>query len=134
MRAIRHISKKVRGSQRMKKAHSRNTRARTHRHRYKCLWIFLQVLLLVTIVARAFAADPPSANVPTLLLGSAWYPEQWPESRWDKDLALMEAAHMHVGRVGEFAWSRMEPGEGHYDLDWLDRAVRLAEKHHIAVV
>ena len=46
----------------------------------------------------------------------------------------MEQAHFSVIRVGEFAWSRMEPSEGHYDLDWLYRAVRLAEKHHIAVV
>jgi beta-galactosidase len=69
-----------------------------------------------------------------LLLGAAWYPEQWPESRWDQDLSLMEAAHLHVVRIGEFAWSRMEPQEGRYDLNWLERAVRLAEKHHIAVV
>ncbi len=46
----------------------------------------------------------------------------------------MEDAHLHVVRVGEFAWSTIEPEEGHYDLDWLARAVRLAEKHHIAVV
>ena len=69
-----------------------------------------------------------------LWMGAAWYPEQWPEARWDKDLALMEAAGVTVVRVGEFAWSRMEPSEGVYDLDWLERAVRLAEKHHIAVV
>ena len=41
---------------------------------------------------------------------------------------------MTVMRVGEFAWSRMEPSEDHIDLDWLARAIRLAEKHHIAVV
>jgi beta-galactosidase len=46
----------------------------------------------------------------------------------------MEEAHLHMVRVGEFAWSRMEPAEGRYDLDWLERAVRLAERHHIAVV
>ena len=68
------------------------------------------------------------------MLGAAWYPEQWPESRWDRDLQLMEEAHLHVVRVGEFAWSRMEPVEGRYDLDWLERAVRMAQKHHIAVV
>ena len=68
------------------------------------------------------------------MLGAAWYPEQWPESRWDRDLQLMEEAHLHVVRVGEFAWSRMEPVEGRYDLDWLERAVRTAQKHHIAVV
>ena len=30
---------------------------------------------------------------------------------------------MNVMRIGEFAWSRMEPEEGHYDFDWLHRVV-----------
>jgi len=68
------------------------------------------------------------------MLGAAWYPEQWPEARWEADLALMEAAHINFVRVSEFAWSTMEPKEGDYQLDWLEHAVRLAEKHHIAVV
>jgi beta-galactosidase len=46
----------------------------------------------------------------------------------------MQAARIRFVRVGEFAWSRLEPSEGHYDLDWLDRAIRAAERHHIAVV
>jgi beta-galactosidase len=29
-------------------------------------------------------------------------------------------------RIAEFAWSRMEPSEGHYDLDWIDRAITTA--------
>ena len=77
------------------------------------------------------AAD---ATPPALYLGTAWYPEQWPESRWDADLALMQAAHIRFVRVGEFAWSMLEPSEGHYDLDWLDRAIRAAQRHDIAVV
>ncbi len=79
-------------------------------------------------------AQPAAPDVPSLLLGAAWYPEQWPESRWDKDLQLMEDAHLHVVRVGEFAWSTEEPAEGEYKLDWLARAIRLAAKHRIAVV
>ena len=71
---------------------------------------------------------------PPLLLGAAWYPEQWPESRWDEDLALMQQAGIHMVRVGEFAWSRMEPEEGRYDLDWLDRAIAAAAKHNIYTV
>lgn len=74
------------------------------------------------------------AHHPALLLGAAWYPEQWPESRWDKDLSLMEAAHITFARVGEFAWSRMEPSEGKFDFDWLEKAVDLAARHHIAIV
>jgi beta-galactosidase len=71
---------------------------------------------------------------PPLLMGADWYPEQWPESRWETDARMMEAAHLDVTRIGEFAWSTMEPREGQYDLDWLDRVIRVLEKHHIRVV
>jgi beta-galactosidase len=79
---------------------------------------------------------PPTqlAGRDAILMGTDWYPEQWPESRWATDLRLMEAAHIQVARIAEFAWSRMEPSEGHYDFEWLDRSIRLAEKHHVAIV
>ncbi len=68
------------------------------------------------------------------LLGVAWYPEQWPESGWDADLKRMAQAHIRFVRIGEFAWSAIEPSEGTYRLDWLERAVRAAERHGIKVV
>jgi beta-galactosidase len=71
---------------------------------------------------------------PALLMGADWYPEQWPEVRWETDAKMMEDAHLTVTRIGEFAWSAMEPSEGKFELDWLDRAIRVLEKHHIAVV
>ncbi len=77
---------------------------------------------------------PVAPHKPGLMLGAAWYPEQWPESRWDADLQLMQAAHITLVRVGEFAWSSLEPKEGDFELDWLDRAVRAAERHGISVV
>ena len=90
--------------------------------------------LIFLFVAATEAQTHPYLTPHAPLLGSAWYPEQWPELRWDADLTLMEQAHMNVVRVGEFAWSTLEPTEGHYELDWLDRAITLAAKHHIAVV
>lgn len=81
----------------------------------------------------ALAAPAPS-EPPALLLGAAWYPEQWPEDVWEHDLALMEAAHIHLVRIGEFAWSRMEPREGEWQWDWLDHAIALAAKHHMKVL
>ena len=104
------------------------------------LILSLAAALLLAPIPSALAAQPsaqqtaPEAAPPALYLGTAWYPEQWPESRWDADLALMQAAHVRFVRVGEFAWSRFEPSEGHYDLDWLDRAIRAAARHNIAVV
>jgi beta-galactosidase len=100
---------------------------------YFCLFLVLAAFAFICPSPVVFAAGRDSA-APALLLGSAWYPEQWPESRWDADLQLMEDAHLHVVRVGEFAWSTLEPSQGRYDLNWLERAVRLAEKHHIQVV
>jgi len=82
-------------------------------------------------------AQSPPTQLPghnALLMGADWYPEQWPEERWETDLAMMEAAHLNVSRVAEFAWSRMEPSEGQFDFAWLDSAIRLAERHHIAIV
>ena len=92
------------------------------------------VALLISMSVLVAAQVPSTPYSPSLLLGAAWYPEQWPESRWEADLSLMEAVHIHLVRVGEFAWSSLEPHEGEYKFDWLDHAVRAAERHHIAVV
>jgi beta-galactosidase len=98
------------------------------------LTLALLLLLSVSPLALARQNPAPPSTPPPLLLGTSWYPEQWPESRWDADLTLMQQAHIHVVRVGEFAWSTMEPSEAHYDFAWLDRAIALAAQHHIFVV
>ena len=69
-----------------------------------------------------------------MYLGSAWYPEHWPASRWPEDIRLMREAGMTVCRIGEFAWSAMEPYEGVYKFDWLDEAVELLHREGLAVV
>jgi len=92
---------------------------------------------VIFAAVHAQTASPIPTQLPgqnAILMGVAWYPEQWPESRWEEDLRLMEAADLKVVRIAEFAWSRMEPSEGHYDLDWLERAINLAAKHHIVSV
>ena len=81
---------------------------------------------------HAQATQYPDAQ--PVLLGAAWYPEQWPESQWEPDLASMEAAHIHLVRIAEFAWSSMEPTEGDWQWQWLDRAIAAAARHHIVVV
>jgi beta-galactosidase len=85
-------------------------------------------------VVPAMAQATRYANQPPLLLGVSWYPEHWPESRWETDLALMEKANVRLVRIAEFSWSTMEPQEGRYDFGWLDLAIAAAARHHIAVV
>ena len=56
--------------------------------------------------------------------GVAYYPEYWPEERWAEDIRLMREAHINMVRVGEFAWTAMEPSEGNFTLEWLHRLVQ----------
>ena len=56
-------------------------------------------------------------------LGVCYYPEHWPEHRWTEDAARMADLGLTWVRIGEFAWSRLEPAPGDLRWDWLDRAV-----------
>ena len=56
-------------------------------------------------------------------LGVCYYPEHWPEDWWAEDAARMAAIGLTWVRIGEFAWSRLEPEPGRLELDWLDRAI-----------
>jgi beta-galactosidase len=70
-------------------------------------------------------ADTPhtTETAPTPTLGVCYYPEHWPESTWAEDAAHMRDLGLTWVRVGEFAWSLLEPEPGRFDWDWLDRAI-----------
>src|SRR4030095_14826319 len=107
-----------------------NSRPGKSRLQAKILFpVFVVLLFKVPLTSQASTPPPPP-----LLLGTAWYPEQWPEARWDADLTLMQQAGIHMVRIAEFAWRRVEPKEGQECLDWLDRAVAAAAKHEIYTV
>jgi beta-galactosidase len=67
-------------------------------------------------------------------LGTCYYPEHWPESQWAEDAARMADIGLTWVRIGEFAWSRMEPEPGRYDWGWLDRAIEVLTAHGLKVV
>ena len=56
-------------------------------------------------------------------LGVCYYPEHWPEADWAEDAARMAEAGIRRVRIGEFAWSRLEPRPGELRFGWLDRAI-----------
>jgi beta-galactosidase len=56
-------------------------------------------------------------------LGVCYYPEHWDESMWQDDAARMKALGIAQVRIGEFAWSRIEPSPGEFNWGWLDRAI-----------
>ena len=56
-------------------------------------------------------------------LGVCYYPEHWPEDWWADDARRMADMGLSHVRIGEFAWSRIEPAPDRFDWGWLDRAV-----------
>ncbi len=69
-----------------------------------------------------------------LYYGCDYYPEHWPEARWAEDARLMQQAGFNVVRLAEFAWAQMEPAEGEYRWDWLDRAIAILAERGLQVV
>ena len=56
-------------------------------------------------------------------LGVCYYPEHWNEDTWQPDAKRMKELGLTWVRIGEFAWSRIEPEEGRLELGWLDRSI-----------
>ncbi len=67
-------------------------------------------------------------------VGMAYYPEHWDRSLWEEDAARMKALGVHVVRLAEFAWGRMEPEEGRFDFSWLDEAIDVIARHGMQVI
>ncbi|MGR3836744.1 MAG: beta-galactosidase [Cognatishimia sp.] len=56
-------------------------------------------------------------------LGTCYYPEHWNPEIWESDAARMVEAGLTWVRIGEFAWSRLEPTPGALQFEWLDQAI-----------
>jgi beta-galactosidase len=67
-------------------------------------------------------------------LGVCYYPEQWDRSKWPDDLTAMRELGLRYVRIGEFAWSRLEPAPGKYQMGWLQEVLDLAGERGLSVV
>ncbi|GAB7048580.1 beta-galactosidase [Catenuloplanes indicus] len=68
-----------------------------------------------------------------LSYGGDYNPEQWPESVWAEDVALMREAGVTVVSLGIFAWAWLEPADGRYEFHRLDRLMDMLHDGGIAV-
>jgi len=69
-----------------------------------------------------------------MYFGVDYYPEHWPQERWETDARLMREAGINLARLAEFAWALLEPEEGVYDFTWLDQAIGVLARYGIAVI
>jgi beta-galactosidase len=68
---------------------------------------------------------PISPKIPRLLHGADYNPDQWQQypDVLAEDIRLMKLAKCNVMSVGIFAWSALEPEEGAWTFEWLDRVL-----------
>ncbi|NLL70353.1 MAG: beta-galactosidase, partial [Epulopiscium sp.] len=66
---------------------------------------------------------PIHPKCPHMLHGADYNPEQWRHipGIWEEDMRLMTLAHCNVVSVGMFSWVTLEPEEGKYNFEWLDK-------------
>src|SRR5690348_18357783 len=67
-------------------------------------------------------------------IGTYYYPEQWPQSQWERDIDHMAAMGLQIVHMGEFAWYALEPQPGKFELDWLAQCVDVAGKRKLSVI
>lgn len=70
-----------------------------------------------------------------LLYGGDYNPDQWLEHPeiLEEDIRMMKKAHINTVSLGIFAWSRLEPQEGVYDFDWLEKIIDHLYENGISV-
>lgn len=79
--------------------------------------------------ARAFF---PEADLVTT--GIYYYPEHWAETQWERDISNIAKMGYEFVHLAEFAWYKMEPREGVFEFNWLDKVVNLCEKYGLKVL
>ncbi|MDN3443080.1 beta-galactosidase [Microbacterium sp. APC 3901] len=69
----------------------------------------------------------------SLLFGGDYSPEQWPESVWREDVALMREAGVNIVTLGVFSWGLLEVDDDRWDWDWFDRIIDLLSNEGISI-
>ena len=68
------------------------------------------------------------------LFGVPYYPEHWTADERATDPAMMAKAGVNVVRMGEFAWSIIEPQEGKFDFSLFDETIESLKKFGIKTI
>ncbi|MFA6431075.1 MAG: alpha-amylase family protein [Candidatus Margulisiibacteriota bacterium] len=66
--------------------------------------------------------------------GVTFYPDQWPQDTWDKNLKEIKAAGFNIIRFGEMSWDLFEPTLGKFDFSVFDAAMDACHKHGLKVL
>ncbi len=71
--------------------------------------------------------------MPHIFFGADYNPDQWSEEVWREDVELMREAGVNLVSLAIFSWSRIQPREGEWNFDWLDRVMDLLHEGGVQV-
>jgi len=66
--------------------------------------------------------------------GVDYYPEHWPEDRWEHDARLMKDMGLDVVRIAEFSWHKMQPAPDRFEFDWIEKVLEILGRYAIKAV
>ncbi len=96
---------------------------------------WIRFTLMTSILASPLAAGEPRFFAkPGTEFGVYYYPEHWPEEQWERDITRIGELGFEFIHFAEFAWEKMEPAEGQYEFEWLDRVVELSAENGLKVI
>jgi beta-galactosidase len=97
--------------------------------------IGLILVILFSFHFKGRAQNPVFPDNDLFSTGVYYYPEHWPREQWERDFKNMADFGFRIHSFcREFAWSFIEPEEGRFDFEWLDKAVELADKYGLEVI
>ncbi len=97
---------------------------------------FILILLLGVVLMNVQAQNPerffPEDKM--VVPGTFYYPEHWPENQWERDFQKMADMGFEYVHMAEFSWAFLEPQEGVFEFEWLDKAIKLAADKGLKVI
>lgn len=100
----------------------------------KPLLVLLFLIVFSGFTVKSQNANPFFPDEDLITTGIYYYPEHWNENQWERDIKKIADMGFEFVHLAEFAWFKMEPEEGKYDFEWLDKVVNLCEKYNLKVL
>ena len=96
--------------------------------------LFMAALLIAGFSVKSQNANQFFPEKDLITTGIYYYPEQWNENQWERDIKKIADMGYEFVHVAEFAWFKMEPEEGKFEFAWLDKVVNLCVKYNLKVI
>ena len=97
----------------------------------------IYILLLLSILSAFVKAQDARRFFPKedlMSLGIYYYPEHWIKSEWERDIKNISEMGFKFIHLAEFSWVQLEPSEGVYTFEWLDKVIAIATKYKLKVI